>query len=143
MAGLLDPQIIQGLLYNYANQNVDASGFPIDVKRPIVFDEGRYEPHTELSATYTAKELGLPGKGFYNVPTIYNGQIFDPDKDFDTIKQNVQSMYKEGFKFPTFQDQKTAVENAISRSKDIGSLRGAELEDAINKRKQQFLMGLL
>lgn len=143
MEGLLSPEILQGLLYNYANQNVDQSGFPIDVKRPIVFDQGGNEPHTELSATYTAKELGLPGKGFYNVPTIYNGQIYDADKDFDAIKQNVQSLYKEGFKFPTFGDQKTAIENAISRSKDIGNLRDAELQDAINKRKQNFLMGLL
>jgi hypothetical protein len=143
MQGLLDPSILQGLLYNYPAQNVDQSGFPIDVTRPIVFDEGRNEPHTELTATYTAKDLGLPGEGFYNVPTIYGGKIFDPDKDFDKIKENVQSLYSQGIKFPIYKDEKIAVEQAIKRSQKIGEIRGQELSDAVRNRQSNMLMGLL
>ena len=143
MAGLLDPSIIRNLLYLYGKENVDRSGYSIDVNRPIVFDKDGYEPHTELSATYTAKELGLPGKGYYNVPTIYNGQIFDPNADFDKIKENVLSLHKEGFKFPSFDNSKKAVEEAISRSKSIGDVRGQELNDSVEQRKRNYLMGLL
>lgn len=143
MPGLLDQSILQGLLYNYQKEYLDPAGFPIDVKRPIVYDEGQNEPHTELSATFKAEELGLPGKGYYNVPTIYNGKILDPNKDFDLIRENVQKYYKEGYKIPVFKDEKTAIENAISRSKSIGEVRNQELEDSIKARQRNMFMGLL
>lgn len=143
MNGLLDPRILQGLLYLYPKQNVDPSGFPIDVTRPVVFGgEGNY-PQTEYTATFKASELGLPGKGFYNVPTIYNGQILDPDKDFELIKQNVQAMSKGGTRLPFYKTLDEAKGGAISRSKSIGELRGKELEDAVRKRQSNMFMGLL
>ena len=143
MAGLLDQSIINSLLYNYQNEYLDPAGFPIDVKRPIVYDEGKNEPHTELSATFKAEELGLPGNVYYNVPTIYNGKILNPNKDFDLIRENVQNYYKEGYQMPAFKDEKTAIENAISRSKSIGNIRNQELEDSIRARQRNMLMGLL
>lgn len=143
MQGLLDPTILQGLLYNYSGQYRDQSGFPIDTSRPIVFDQGSYEPHTELTATYSAKELGLPGDGFYNVPTIYGGKIFDPDKDFDQIKKNVQDLYKQGMELPFYRNVEQATQGAIARSKEIGKIRGQELQDAVRKQQQNMLMGLL
>jgi len=71
---------------------VDSTGQPIDTKRPIVFDKGGYEPHTELSMTTTGHELGLPqANAIYNVPTIYNGQINDPNtfSGMNEIRKNV------------------------------------------------------
>jgi hypothetical protein len=87
--------------------------------------------------------LGLPGEGFYNVPTIYGGKIFDPDKDFDKIKENVQSLYSQGIKFPIYKDEKIAVEQAIKRSQKIGDIRGQELSDAVRNRQSNMFMGLL
>lgn len=143
MAGLLDQALISGLLYNYADQYKDQAGFPIDVNRPIVYDPGKYDPHTELTETYKASELGLPGKGYYNVPTIYNGQIIDTEKDFDLLKKNVQEMASKGYKFPFFETSEEASKQARARSEYIGKIRSQELQDSVEKRKQQYLMGLL
>jgi hypothetical protein len=143
MAGLLDQAVLSGLLYNYADQYKDQAGFPVDTNRPIVYDPGKYEPHTELTETYKASELGLPGKGYYNVPTIYNGQMIDTEKDFDLLKKNVQEMAAKGYQFPSFPSVEEAVKQAQARSAYIGSIRGQELQDSVEKRKQQYLMGLL
>ena len=108
----------------------DAAGNPIDTKRPIVFDPGQMDPHTELSMTVTGKELGLPNpNAYYNVPTIYNGQINNPDTfaGMNAIRQNVQKTPNQYTAYPTSQE---AVTNAIQRSKDIGNLRGDELRRA-------------
>ena len=72
--------------------SVDSMGNPIDLKRPIVFDKNGYEPHTELTMTATGHELGLPQKNaLYNVPTIYNGEINNPDTfaGMNEIRKNV------------------------------------------------------
>jgi len=113
---------------------VDSTGAPIDLKRPIVFDPKGYEPHTELSMTATGKELGLPqANAMYNVPTIYNGQINNPDtfSGMNTIRKNVMqtpNVYK------AYANEQSAVKDAIARSKDIGNLRGDELRKAIISR---------
>lgn len=108
---------------------VDSTGAGIDLKRPIVFDEGGLDPHTELSMTATGHELGLPEKNkLYNVPTIYNGQINDPRTfaGMNAIRKQVmaQAVPK------AYDNEKQAVEDAIARSKDIGQLRGDELRRA-------------
>lgn len=110
---------------------LDSLGAPIDTKRPIVFDKNAYEPHTELSMTATGKELGLPqANALYNVPTIYNGQINDPNTfvGMNEIRKNVMKT-PEAYK--AYGNEKEAVKDAIQRSKDIGQLRGDELRRAI------------
>ena len=110
---------------------VDSAGMAIDTKRPIVFDKGGYEPHTELSMTATGKELGLPqANAMYNVPTIYNGQINDPNtfSGMNTIRKNVMQTPNA---YKAYANEQSAVKDAIQRSKDIGELRGDELRRAI------------
>jgi hypothetical protein len=110
---------------------LDSAGAPIDTKRPIVFDKGGYEPHTELSMTATGNELGLPQeKALYNVPTIYNGQINDPNtfNGMNEIRKNVMQTPNA---YKAYNNEKEAVKDAVQRSKDIGALRGDELRRAI------------
>lgn len=113
---------------------VDSAGAPIDLKRPIVFDTQGHEPHTELSMTATGKELGLPqSNALYNVPTIYNGQINDPNTfaGMNTIRKNVMQTPNA---YKPYTNEKEAVKDAIARSKDIGELRGNELRRAVIQR---------
>ena len=110
---------------------VDSTGAPIDTKRPIVFDPKGYEPHTELSMTATGQELGLPqSNALYNVPTIYNGQINNPDTftGMNEIRKNVMKTPKA---YKAYKTEQEAVKDAIARSKDIGELRGDELRRAV------------
>jgi hypothetical protein len=113
---------------------VDSAGQPIDLKRPIVFDKGGYEPHTELSMTATGHELGLPQtKSLYNVPTIYNGQINDPNtfSGMNEIRKNVMQTPNA---YKAYQTEQQAVSDAIQRSKDIGNVRGNEVRRAVLMR---------
>ena len=113
---------------------VDSAGQPIDVKRPIVFDKGGYEPHTELSMTATGKELGLPqANAMYNVPTIYNGQINDPStfSGMNEIRKNVMQTPNA---YKAYETEQQAIPDAIQRSKDIGNVRGDELRRAVLMR---------
>jgi hypothetical protein len=113
---------------------VDSAGQPIDTKRPIVFDKGGYEPHTELSMTTTGHELGLPqGNAMYNVPTIYNGQINDPNTftGMNEIRKNVMQTPNA---YKAYETEQQAVPDAIQRSKDIGNIRGDELRRAVLMR---------
>jgi len=113
---------------------VDSAGQPIDTKRPIVFDKGGYEPHTELSMTATGKELGLPqANAMYNVPTIYNGQINDPNtfSGMNEIRKNVMQTPNA---YKSYKTEQQAIPDAIQRSKDIGNVRGDELRRAVLMR---------
>jgi hypothetical protein len=113
---------------------VDSTGAPIDLKRPIVFDPKGYEPHTELSMTATGKELGLPeANAMYNVPTIYNGQINNPDT-FSGMNEIRKNVMKTPNAYKAYGNEKDAIKDAIARSKDIGELRGDELRRAILQR---------
>ena len=111
--------------------SVDSAGAPIDIKRPIVFDKGGYDPHTELSMTATGRELGLPQKNaFYNVPSIYNGQINNPDTfaGMNEIRKNVMQTPNA---YKAYKTPEQAVSDAIQRSKDIGEMRNDELRRAV------------
>lgn len=109
----------------------DSAGAPIDPKRPIVFDPQGYEPHTELSMTATGKELGLPqANAMYNVPTIYNGQINDPNT-FSGMNAIRKGAMQTPNAYKAYETPKEAVKDAIQRSKDIGELRGDELRRAV------------
>ena len=113
---------------------VDSAGQPIDTKRPIVFDKGGYEPHTELSMTATGKELGLPQtNAMYNVPTIYNGQINDPStfSGMNEIRKNVMQTPNA---YKAYETEQQAISDAIQRSKDIGNARNDELRRAVLMR---------
>jgi len=113
---------------------VDSAGQPIDTKRPIVFDPKGYEPHTELSMTATGKELGLPqANAMYNVPTIYNGQINDPNT-FSGMNEIRKNVMKTPNVYKAYANEQSAVKDAIARSKDIGNLRGDELRKAVIAR---------
>jgi hypothetical protein len=115
-------------------QAKDSAGYPIDLNRPIVFDPQGYEPHTELSMTAQGKELGLPNaNAYYNVPTIYGGQIYDPNTFSGNmaIRKNVQMNPNQ---YQSFPDTNFAVNQAIRRSQDIGNLRGDELNRAVMLR---------
>jgi hypothetical protein len=117
----------------------DSAGASIDPKRPIVFDKGGFEPHTELSMTATGKELGLPqDNALYNVPTIYNGQINDPNtfNGMNTIRKNVMQSPND---YKAYGNEQLAVKDAIQRSKDIGELRGDELRRAVLQRYMEEL----
>jgi hypothetical protein len=118
---------------------VDSAGQPIDLKRPIVFDKGGYEPHTELSMTATGHELGLPQtKSLYNVPTIYNGQINDPST-FSGMNEIRKNVMKTPNAYKAYGNEQEAVKDAIARSKDIGNLRGDELRRAIISRYMESM----
>jgi hypothetical protein len=111
--------------------SVDSAGQSIDMKRPIVFDKGGYDPHTELSMTATGKELGLPqANAFYNVPSIHNGQINNPDTfaGMNEIRKNVM---KNPNAYKAYKNPQEAVTDAIQRSKDIGNMRDDELRRAV------------
>jgi hypothetical protein len=113
---------------------VDSAGQPIDTKRPIVFDPKGYDPHTELSMTATGHELGLPqANAIYNVPTIYNGQINDPNTfaGMNEIRKNVMQTPNA---YKAYETEQQAVPDAIQRSKDIGNVRGDELRRAVLMR---------
>ena len=113
---------------------VDSAGQPIDTKRPIVFDKGGYEPHTELSMTATGNELGLPqANAMYNVPTIYNGQINDPStfSGMNEIRKNVMQAPNA---YKAYGTEQQAIPDAIQRSKDIGNARSDELRRAVLMR---------
>ena len=113
---------------------VDSAGQPIDTKRPIVFDKGGYEPHTELSMTATGNELGLPqANAMYNVPTIYNGQINDPStfSGMNEIRKNVMQTPNA---YKAYKTEQQAIPDAIKRSKDIGNARSDELRRAVLMR---------
>jgi hypothetical protein len=113
---------------------VDSAGQPIDTKRPIVFDKGGYEPHTELSMTATGHELGLPqANAMYNVPTIYNGQINDPNT-FSGMNEIRKNVMKTPNAYKAYETEQQAVPDAIQRSKDIGNVRGNELRRAVLMR---------
>ena len=124
-------------------ETLDPHGVPIEMDRPVVFEQGKLDPHTELSITVPASELGLSGKNFYNVPSIYGGVIYDPDKQFDVIRQNVQKQTKQGFKFPNFQTIEKAVEAAKARSEYFNKVKEQMLRDAVEKQRQQLMLDML
>ena len=122
---------------------LDPHGFPIEMDRPVVFESGKLDPHTELSITVPAQELGLQGKGYYNVPSIYGGVIYDPDKQFDIIRQNAQKQAKEGFKFPNFPSIEEAEKAAKARSEYFNKVKAEMLREAVAKQREQLMLDML
>ncbi len=123
---------------------LDPSGFPIEMDRPVVFEEDDFEnPHTELSITESAEDLGLPGGGFYNVPSIYGGVIYDPKTQFDIIKQNVQKQAQTGFRFPNFPSIEEAEKAAQARSAYFNQIKADMLRQAVEKRRQELLLQMM
>jgi len=126
-----------------AEETLDPHGFPIEMDRPVVFDEGKLEPHTELSSTFHAKELGLPGEGYYNVPTIYDGKIYDPEKQFPEIQKYVQQQAATGFRFPNFPTVEEAVSAAQARSEYFNQVKAQQLQQAVEQQRQNLMLQML
>jgi len=126
-----------------AEETLDPHGFPIEMDRPVVFDEGKLEPHTELSSTFHAKELGLPGEGYYNVPTIYDGKIYDPEKQFPEIQKYVQQQAATGFRFPNFSTVEEAVSAAQARSEYFNQVKAQQLQQAVEQQRQNLMLQML
>lgn len=125
-------------------ETLDPAGYPIEMDRPVVFEEGDWRnPHTELSITVPAKELGLQGEGFYNVPSIYEGKIYDPKTQFDIIKQNVQKQAQSGFRFPNFPSVEEAEKAAQARSAYFNKVKGDMLREAVKKRRQELMLQMM
>ena len=124
-------------------ETLDPAGFPIEMDRPVVFEEGSLDPHTELSSTFKASELGLPGEGFYNVPTIYGGKIYDPEKQFSEIQKFVQQQASQGFKFPNFPTVEEAVSAAKARSEYFNQVKADMLRQAVDQQRQKLMLQLM
>ena len=126
-------------------ETLDPAGFPIEMNRPVVFDEGGLDPHTELSETFQAGELGFPGEGFYNVPTIWEGKIYntqDPAQ-FETVRNYVQQQAQSGFRFPNFPSVDEAVQAAQARSQYFNTAKEQMLRDAVDKQRQKLLIQMM
>jgi hypothetical protein len=124
-------------------ETLDPHGFPIEMDRPVVFDEGKLEPHTELSITVPAQELGFEGEGYYNVPSIYEGVMYDPQTQFDVIKQNVQKQAQSGFRFPNFPSVEEAETAAQARSQYFNQVKEQMLRDAVEKQRQKLILQIM
>lgn len=125
-------------------ETLDPHGFPIQMDRPVVFEENDWQkPHTELSITVPAQELGFQGEGFYNVPSIYNGVIYDPQTQFDIIRQNVQQQAAQGFRFPNFPSADQAEEAAKARSEYFNQIKGDMLRKAVEDRRKKLLLQMM
>ena len=125
------------------DETLDPAGFPIEMDRPVVFDEGKLEPHTELSSTFQASELGLPGEGFYNVPTIYEGKMYDPEKQFPEIQKYVQQQATQGFRFPNFPTVEEAVSAAQARSEYFNQVKAKQLQEAVEQQRQLLMLKMI
>lgn len=123
-----------------AEEHLDPHGFPIEMDRPVVFTKGNLEPNTELSVTFQGKELGLPdAERWYNVPSIYEGKL----QDEESIKKYVQQMVQQGFRFPNFENLDEAEAAAVARSKYLGELKKDQIQQAVEKQRQQLMLQLM
>ena len=126
-----------------ADEMLDPAGFPIEMDRPVVFEEGSLDPHTELSSTFEASELGLPGEGYYNVPTIYEGTIYDPETQFQDIQRYVQQQAAQGFRFPNFPTADEAVAAAKARSEYFNQVKADLLKQAVEQQRQKLMLQMI
>ena len=126
-------------------ETLDPHGFPIEMDRPVVFDEGKLEPHTELSITESASDLGLPGEGFYNVPSIYEGKIYNPQDPahYEIIKNYVQKQAGQGFRFPNFPSIEEAEKAAQARSEYFNKIKSEIIREAVEKRRQELILQMM
>ena len=91
----------------------DPNGYPIDLGRPIVqIAPGEYG--TEYSQTAKL------GDRYYNYPTIYGGQVLNPEDAYSMFRQG---LWSGGWPYPNFSSEEEAIKAAKKRSKEIGRLR--------------------
>ena len=126
-------------------ETLDPAGFPIEMNRPVVFDEGGLDPHTELSETFPAQELGFEGTNYYNVPTIWEGKIYDTQDpaQFESMRNYVQQQAKSGFRFPNFPTVDEAVQAAQARSQYFNTIKEQMLKDAVEQQRQKLLIQMM
>lgn len=97
-------------LFGSAKQQI--IGAPIDQQRPIIENpDGSFS--TEETIT-----VGEPGRGYYNVPTIVDGQRLDPNDAEDLFWSG---RIPHVGKFRTVEE---AIKAARARTDQVGILRG-------------------
>ena len=124
-------------------ETLDPHGFPIEMDRPVVFEEGKLDPHTELSITAPAKDLGFEGEGWYNVPSIYDGVIYDPQTQFEAIRERAQKQAQSGFRFPNFPTVEEAEKAADARSQYFNEVKKEMLREAVEKQRQKLILQIM
>ena len=124
-------------------ETLDPHGFPIEMDRPVVFEEGKLDPHTELSITVPAQELGFEGEGYYNVPSIYDGVMYDPQTQFEAIRERAQKQAQTGFKYPNFPTVEEAEKAAQARSQYFNQVKEQMLKDAVEKQREQLILRIM
>ena len=92
----------------------------IDLNRPALLDpQGFLETEKGITVTHPRMNQGA----WTNIPSIWNGQHFQGD-DRDLEDWAVENALREGRDWPTYPDERTAVDASKARSKLIGALRG-------------------
>ena len=117
---------------------VDNAGFPIDINRPIVFDD-QGNPQTEQGMTIDAAELGYPfnpGQKFVNIPTVIDGVAMSGDAALQLTKEKIKNKNIDASQFPMFDSVDKATAGSIDRSQKIAELR----KDDIKKATKQNLI---
>ena len=118
---------------------LDDAGFPIDLNRPIVFDD-QGNPQTEQGMTIDAAELGYPfnpGQKFVNIPTVIDGVAMSGDAALQLTKEKIKNKSIDASQFPMFNSLDEATAGSISRSQKIAELRKDDIKKATKQNKVQ------
>ena len=118
---------------------IDNDGFPIDVNRPIVFDD-QGNAQTEMGMTIDAAELGYPfnpGQRFVNIPTVIDGVPMSGDAALQLTKEKIKNNTLDASQFPMFDSAEKATAGSIDRSNKIAEIRKDDIKKATKKNKVQ------
>ena len=118
---------------------LDNAGSPIDINRPIVFDD-QGNPQTEMGMTIDAAELGYPfnpGQRFVNIPTVIDGVPMSGDAALQLTKEKINNNTLDASQFPMFDSAEKATAGSIDRSKKIAELRKDDIKKATKQNKVQ------
>jgi len=111
---------------------LDNAGFPIDINRPIVFDD-QGNAQTEMGMTIDAAELGYPfkpGQRFVNIPTVIDGVPMSSDAALQLTKEKINNNTLDASQFPMFDSAEKATAGSIDRSNKIAEIRKDDIEKA-------------
>jgi len=118
---------------------LDNAGSPIDINRPIVFDD-QGNPQTEMGMTIDAAELGYPfnpGQRFVNIPTVIDGVPMSGDAALQLTKEKINNNTLDASQFTMFDSVDKATAGSIDRSKKIAELRKDDIKKATKQNKVQ------
>lgn len=110
--GFADPMLLAGT----AATSLTATGMMSQFGRPLFTDEqGNFV--SEKSITEYVPELG----GWANIPTVYDGQIVDPQTAVEIIKRNNGIDPVSGLPVDVYADKDIAIDSAAARSEMLDS----------------------